>query len=258
MDSDLAKIKNRERVAAWRKENPEKVKEYRARYVEKNPEKVKAYQKKYDQEKRDKERVRERVIIWKEKNPDKVKEWAKKYYQSEKGVAAKERARIKRAEYAASPEGIAKKMAWERQLAEWAATKKERVRIARKRQREAKKARDIASGKIVQRKRMTPEEKKEAKATARRNRKARERAAVGKLSKGIRKLLYEAQQGKCPVCKSKLILDGAKKCHIDHVVPLSAGGTNTDDNVQLLCFECNVSKGAKNSVEFMQSRGFLL
>lgn len=28
----------------------------------------------------------------------------------------------------------------------------------------------------------------------------------------------------------------------DHVVPLSLGGTNTIDNIQILCFSCNVQK----------------
>lgn len=33
---------------------------------------------------------------------------------------------------------------------------------------------------------------------------------------------------------------------------------NADENVQLLCSRCNLSKGAKHPVEFMQSQGYLL
>jgi 5-methylcytosine-specific restriction endonuclease McrA len=190
-----------------------------------------------------------------QKSAEKIKEYSRLYKQTDSGKAAIARGAAKaKAKRDANPENIARAIARE----EWKKSKKERKRAASKRCYEAKRARDIANGKITIRVRLTEAEKKEARAVARRNRKARERAAVGKLSKGIRKSLYESQRGKCPVCKSKLILDGAKKCHIDHVVPLSAGGTNTDDNVQLLCFECNVSKGAKHSVDFMQSRGFLL
>lgn len=32
---------------------------------------------------------------------------------------------------------------------------------------------------------------------------------------------------------------------IDHVIPISKGGTNTVDNVQPLCRRCNSSKGIK-------------
>lgn len=35
------------------------------------------------------------------------------------------------------------------------------------------------------------------------------------------------------------------KTTIDHIVPLSKGGTNNKDNVQPLCLKCNDSKGIK-------------
>jgi 5-methylcytosine-specific restriction endonuclease McrA len=66
--------------------------------------------------------------------------------------------------------------------------------------------------------------------------------------------LYEKQRGKCAVCFSRL---GAKY-HIDHVVPLVAGGANSIDNIQLLCVPCNLSKGGKDPIVFRQQRGMLL
>jgi len=69
--------------------------------------------------------------------------------------------------------------------------------------------------------------------------------SVGTLSPDIRERLYKAQNGLCNGCGSEL-----NESHLDHVMPLSRGGTNTDDNVQLLCPRCNLSKGTKTMEEW--------
>lgn len=69
----------------------------------------------------------------------------------------------------------------------------------------------------------------------------------------IRNLLT-LQKSKCACCK-KSIKTGY---HIDHIVPVCRGGTNNIINLQLLCPHCNMTKNAKDPVDFMQSRGFLL
>jgi len=69
--------------------------------------------------------------------------------------------------------------------------------------------------------------------------------SVGELSSGIRKELHDKQNGLCNGCGCEL-----KNPHLDHVIPLSRGGTNTDDNVQLLCAPCNLSKGSKTMEEW--------
>lgn len=33
--------------------------------------------------------------------------------------------------------------------------------------------------------------------------------------------------------------------HVDHKIPLSKGGTDTDDNLETLCGPCNLRKGAR-------------
>jgi 5-methylcytosine-specific restriction endonuclease McrA len=86
------------------------------------------------------------------------------------------------------------------------------------------------------------------------NRRARERNAGGNLSHDLAQRLYAAQQGRCACCKRKL----GDAYDMDHIVPLARGGTNTDENIQLLTSRCNRQKGAKHPVEFMQSRGLLL
>ena len=95
---------------------------------------------------------------------------------------------------------------------------------------------------------------KEYVRTAHARRRALKQGNGGVLSRGIVKVLLEKQKGFCIVCKKKL----NDKYHLDHIVPLAKGGQNSDDNVQLLCPPCNLSKGAKDPIEFMQSKGFLL
>jgi 5-methylcytosine-specific restriction endonuclease McrA len=63
----------------------------------------------------------------------------------------------------------------------------------------------------------------------------------GTLSNGIWYKLFKNQNGICVYCKIDL---SSVKTAIDHIQPISKGGTNTDDNVQLLCVSCNCRKGA--------------
>jgi 5-methylcytosine-specific restriction endonuclease McrA len=92
---------------------------------------------------------------------------------------------------------------------------------------------------------------KEKVAVYRQNRRAHTQGE--KLSKSIVMRLIEEQKNKCAYCKTKL-----NKFHVDHIIPLSKGGRNVDSNVQLLCPNCNFSKGAKDPIDFMRERGFLL
>jgi len=53
--------------------------------------------------------------------------------------------------------------------------------------------------------------------------------------------LKQDQSGKCVYCPTPL-----DKFHIDHIMPLALGGSNTDDNIQLLCPKCNLRKHSKH------------
>lgn len=87
-----------------------------------------------------------------------------------------------------------------------------------------------------------------------RNRRAMNRNASGSHTGDDIKSLLFLQNGKCAVCKDQV----SSRYHVDHIMPLSLGGSNNKDNLQLLCPTCNMSKGAKHPADFMQSIGMLL
>lgn len=85
------------------------------------------------------------------------------------------------------------------------------------------------------------------------NRRARKRAAGSHTAQDIIEI-FAMQKGKCAYCRTKL----GKKYHVDHIQALSRGGSNTRDNLQVLCQPCNQSKFTKDPILFAQSLGMLL
>lgn len=63
--------------------------------------------------------------------------------------------------------------------------------------------------------------------------------------------IYEAQRGRCYYCRAKFG-NGKYAYHIDHVIPLSRGGSNGSDNIVIACPLCNLSKGDKLLHEWLR------
>jgi 5-methylcytosine-specific restriction endonuclease McrA len=83
-----------------------------------------------------------------------------------------------------------------------------------------------------------------------RNKSAKRRAAKGILPKDIVKRLLVLQQWKCRCCGESL----ESGYHLDHIIPLSRGGTNSKENVQLLLPKCNQQKYTLTMEEFLIKR----
>ena len=208
-------------TAAWRLANPDKVKKQSVAWRDQNHEKVKASK-----------------AAWNGANPDKVKAH-------------------NAAKYAKNPSAIKIKSA------AWYANNKETAKATHAAYYAANS--EIIKPKCAAYRAANPEKVAAtisdwhaANPDARRiyalNRRAREKEAGGNLSKCLADKLFKLQHGKCACCKMPL----GKNYHMDHIMPLAKGGSNTDDNMQLLTAKCNMQKSAKDPIEFMQSRGFLL
>ena len=88
---------------------------------------------------------------------------------------------------------------------------------------------------------------REYKNTFERNRRACKANADGShTNKDIRRI-YCFQNGKCARCKKRLLFN---KITVDHIIPLSWGGDNDANNLQILCKSCNSSKGARHATDY--------
>lgn len=76
---------------------------------------------------------------------------------------------------------------------------------------------------------------------------ARRRARIAGASGSYNKLdiawLMFEQNGLCVSCRTPFVESGY---HVDHIMPISKGGANSRENLQLLCPTCNRRKGAKH------------
>lgn len=165
---------------------------------------------------------KQRLSEWRAKNPEKIKAQRKAWTEDNPDYSS-----VKgRLRYASDREGAAK------QNAAYYAANKEYFAEANRRWRQ--------------------ENPDAARAITRRAKAAR-KGATGSFTVADIDRLKLAQKGKCCYCRKPLL-----KYHIDHIIPVSKGGSNYPSNLQLLCPPCNQSKKDKLPEDFARKMGFLI
>ncbi len=94
-----------------------------------------------------------------------------------------------------------------------------------------------------------PEQAKLNHAVQAHRRRARKRQAGGSHTRADIQRILEAQNFLCVYCPADL---REVKRHLDHIQPISRGGSNNKENLQWLCASCNQSKHAHDHNSFLK------
>ncbi|MER9768954.1 HNH endonuclease [Mesorhizobium sp. M0189] len=226
---------------------------FAAKYKEKSAARRKAYAAEYHVNNR--EKILGRSRQWRDDNPERVKELNQKQYwknaeANRAAASAWRRANPERKAEAnrkwAQENPEKNRDSQRKHYARNIEKQRERSRLnhAARRQEEKEYSR-LYSKKFPERKRAS-----EGK------RRAQKRGCGGGsyTPQDIREII-NLQDNRCAYCRVKL---RGFNFHIDHIKPLARGGSNDRRNLQVTCARCNISKGAKDPLEYAKFIGKLI
>lgn len=201
--------RHRDKILAKLRSDPNKTEKSRARYA-KHRDQIRATRRKHYAANR--EQYVQKMRDYREKHPERIRETSKRYHEKhrEKLILKTREWRIENRQYT---------RAFDRRRYHGDPERRENVRISVKR--------------YIQR---NPEQYR-AKLLAHAHRR---RSAEGKFTPDQWIWLLDVTGHQCLCCGATEI-----KLTVDHVIPLSRGGTNWIHNLQPLCWECNFKKFTK-------------
>ncbi len=226
----------------WRVANRDKAAAAARRYRERHP-----------------DLVRERARIYRQQNPEKVAESLRKWraqnrqytrlyaqmYHRENVERRREYSRERRRR---NPELVRRaKRRWRRRNIE-AALEMERERSRRWRRKNPEKGREKQRKYQAAARLADPQKAREKSRQSKQRWRARKRNGVSYriTSRDLRKI----KQRHCVAC-------GSAADSLDHVIPLSRGGTHGIGNLAAMCRNCNSSKGARTITEWRKANDWL-
>lgn len=210
------------RVARWQKDNPEKHKEHNRKYLETH---------RQAKNKRSAEYKRENIEVVRKKGREHYHKNKDKYVAYRKAHASKIKEANKAYHKSMPSEVLEKKRAYDK---EYAKRNRGKLSARMKAWRLANPQKHLET--IKRYRKAHPEV-----ATANRNlRRARLSGIGGKYTAKEWQSLCKSYDYRCLACGEE------KPLTVDHVLPISLGGTNTIDNIQPLCRSCNARKHDKH------------
>jgi len=214
-----------------------KERKYQRLYREKNREAIAEYQKRYRQENR--EAIAKQLHEYYEQHREAKAEQNRRHYEKDRKAAA-ERTRKWREK---NPEAYR----------EWREKHRE---VLTETVRRFRKKNPGAGAEAAQRWR---NKNPEAVRSFNRNRKALKKGAEGKYTAVDIKVIWKRQRHKCavPNCPYPIASSGKHIYHVDHVVALINGGSNSPSNLQILCATHNLQKKDKDELKWANSHGLL-
>jgi 5-methylcytosine-specific restriction endonuclease McrA len=193
----------------WNREHPERRGELARQWQGNNPDKVREYKKRWEEKHKDEERERRRT--WRKENPDKARESNRKYKEKNK-----DKIKNSRREYQIKYPERARLSCAKYRLNNPDRVKEHRLKWDRK--------------------------NREKRRINSHNWRARKKSNGGSFTLAEWEILKKQYGNRCPACRR---IEPNIKLTMDHVIPLSRGGSNNIENIQPLCMRCNDTKHRK-------------